>query len=103
MSSPAYQLEIELSAAKQDRLSDGWCSKAQDYLSHYRASKPQNFTIEDFRDYAEPLGLDEPANGSAYGKVMQTASKRKQIEMVGFSQATRAAAHSRPLRVWRAA
>ncbi len=96
----SYQHQIELAIDKQDRICPLWRERAQGYLSHFLASKPQSFTIEHFRAYAEPLGLEEPDNGGAYGAIILGAARQKKIKKIGYAQATRASAHSRPLRVW---
>ena len=98
------QAGIEASAASQDRQESGWLSDASDMLRWFCRTTAGAFTVEDFRDWAEKsAGLSEPANGSAYGKVLQMASRSKLIIADGFCQATNPVKHHRPLRVWRAA
>jgi hypothetical protein len=99
---------ITQSATAQDCRSHGWGDRALAILRQYCAARkrrkfPGEFTIENFRDYAEVRGLDVPENASAYGSVMRRASSAGLIQFAGYRPATTASAHGRPIRKWVAA
>ena len=96
---------IEQSYAAQNHRCLDWGRQAQTHMHRWLCTKAatENWSIEDFREYAESRGLPEPENGSAYGRVVSTAARRGLIKFQGYYPASRASAHSRPLRVWRAA
>lgn len=74
-----------------------WKRLAQRALSELAASG-QPFTAEDLRErVGRPLGSHDSALSSLFGN----AARRNEIVACGYTQATRAEARGRVLRVWR--
>lgn len=99
-------LDDALEQARQER--DTGAGQAHNAVhSHWRvaaeeairrlADTGREFTVEDVTDRIGP----PPGHHNAIGGAFIAASKRGEIQAVGYRQATRRSAHARVIRVWR--
>jgi hypothetical protein len=74
----------KLSSDRADRELGEWSKQAYAYLMQFARLHHNPFLVEDVRAYAEKKGLTPPPDGRAWGHIVQTARRAKQITSCGF-------------------
>jgi hypothetical protein len=77
-----------------------WADEAQAAFAHWLTHcATEEFSLEQFRAWAEANGLPQPHHPNAWGGL--TKKLAPYITPVGFTQSTRTAAHARLTRTYR--
>lgn len=72
-----------------DHAGPQWNRIARGYLLEFlaRLSIGHDFLAENFREFAEGRGLEQPPDGRAYGHVLRSAARDLLIRKVGYAPA----------------
>ena len=91
---------IKRAVEKANKTDPGWSEQAYDLFKQFLDVRYQTFMIEDFRQYAIPMGLPKPPNDRAFGFIPIRAVKEGLIYRVGYGKTTGKSAHKTPAAIW---
>ena len=84
--------------------SGSWSDQALSMLEWYIQTNNEEFTMDDFRVYAEYMGLNPPHHHNAWGALFNHCAKLNLIRPTGkMWESTRTEAHKRLIRGWKKA
>lgn len=91
---------IQQAADHAEAVDPGWNQKAYEMLKEFLDIRLGPFLMEDFRQWAEPSGLNSPPHLRAYGGVALKAAKAGLIRRIGYAKVKNEKAHQANASVW---
>ncbi|UXO94087.1 hypothetical protein Pan5_45 [Pseudanabaena phage Pan5] len=91
---------IKRAVEKANKVEPGWSDQAYEIFKQFLSVRYQTFMIEDFRQYAIPMGLPKPPSDRAFGYIAIKAKKEGLIHRVGYGKTNSKTAHKTPAAIW---
>jgi|SRR5215217_521688 len=91
---------MNLALANAEIKSEGWAERAAGFMDSWLEICTTTFLAEDFRAYAQLLGLESPPSNRAFGGVISKAVKDGKIMHAGYGKTTNPKAHGTPASRW---
>lgn len=85
---------------KANCTSFNWSIKAYNLLIEYINITQVSFLAEDFREWADKQGLEQPPSLRAFGSIITKANRNKLIKHVGYGRTKNPKAHCTPASLW---
>ncbi len=91
---------IERAVNHANEVTPNWSDRAASLLKEFISVCHTPFMAENFREYAEKQGLEEPPSKRAFGGVITRAKSMGWIKSIGFGLTHNPLAHRTPASLW---